>query len=573
MNKQNKWNTLEHNGPLFPPEYEYKKYKIIVNDKEHILSKEAEEIAVFWAQKHATEYIKDPVCIKNFWRDFKATLPKELQKTSFPKDWNFKYIIRDLEYKKEVKKNRSKEEKKAEKEAREAIKEEYGYAILDGQRVPLGNYMVEPPGLFMGRGDHPLRFSVKARVYPEDVTINCSIDKAPTPPEGHSWKGVEENKNKVELAGWNCKLTGKWKPILFNAASAVKQGADQAKFNKAVKLAKKLDYVNQEIDRLLDSNVIQTSKLATVAKLISELAIRIGDEKGEDEADTVGASSLRVEHIKVDKEAGTVEFDFLGKDSVRYHNIVKFNASMVRNMAWMAKDKKPSDSLFPGINSTDVNEFFGNIIEGITAKMFRTAYGSKLLAEELAKEDVSDKSPTQKLKYFTNANLTVAKKLNHQTAVSPAYKEQLKKMKDKVKEVKKELSEKKTLMKEELATAKARRDDMIARANEKYSGDKKKDTIRRAKASYKKKEDMWYARIERLKTRLENTQSKIDIKEKTKGVALGTSKTNYSDPRIAYSYCKANDLEVKRIFTPTLQRKFEWAEDVSEDFYKNYPEV
>ena len=58
-----------------------------------------------------------------------------------------------------------------------------------------------------------------------------------------------------------------------------------------------------------------------------QLALRAGNEKDSDEqADTVGCCSLRVEHVKLhdsieDKE-NVVEFDFLGKDSIRYHNFV-----------------------------------------------------------------------------------------------------------------------------------------------------------------------------------------------------------------------------------------------------------
>lgn len=570
--KTEKWQTLEHKGPVFPPSYENKGWKVIVAGKEYVLEGLAEEMAYAWAQKHATDYIKDSVFQKNFWRDFKATLPKELQKTNFPKDWNFKYFIREIEYAKEVKKNRSKEVKKAEKEAREAVKAEYGFALLNGNKVPLGNYTVEPAGLFMSRGDHPLRGSWKCEVFPEDITINCS-DNAPKPPTGHQWKEVIENKNALYVAIWKQELTGEHKKILFGNDSIVKQASDQKKFNKAIKLAQKLDYIDAEIDKLLDSKFIQTKKLATVAKLISQLAIRVGDEKGEDKADTVGASSLRVEHIKVDKEAKTIEFDFLGKDSIRYHNIARFNSSMIRNMIWLCKDKKPTDRLFPGIRSFDINELLGNIVEGVTAKVFRTAYGSKLLAEELAKEDVSTLSSAQKLKYFTDANLTVAKKLNHQTTVSPAYKESLKKMKDRTKEIKSELTGKKKEMKNELEAAKKMRDERIAAAKKRYKGQKQKDSIRRAKETFRKKKAMWEKRIEKLQTRVENQAAKVEIKNKTMGIALGTSKTNYSDPRIAYSYCKANDLEVKRIFTPTLQRKFVWAEEVDADFYKNYPEV
>ena len=48
-----------------------------------------------------------------------------------------------------------------------------------------------------------------------------------------------------------------------------------------------------------------------------ELALRAGNEKDEDSADTVGCCSLRYEHIKLHEEkAGkehVVEFDFLGE--------------------------------------------------------------------------------------------------------------------------------------------------------------------------------------------------------------------------------------------------------------------
>ena len=38
--------------------------------------------------------------------------------------------------------------------------------------VQLGNFRVEPPGLFRGRGDHPRMGKLKARIYPQDITIN-----------------------------------------------------------------------------------------------------------------------------------------------------------------------------------------------------------------------------------------------------------------------------------------------------------------------------------------------------------------------------------------------------------------
>lgn len=59
----------------------------------------------------------------------------------------------------------------------------------------------------------------------------------------------------------------------------------------------------------------------------TQLALRAGNEKEEGEtADTVGCCSLRVEHINLypekDGQEFVVEFDFLGKDSIRYYNKV-----------------------------------------------------------------------------------------------------------------------------------------------------------------------------------------------------------------------------------------------------------
>jgi DNA topoisomerase IB len=42
-------------------------------------------------------------------------------------------------------------------------------ALVDLQ---VGNFRVEPPSLFRGRGEHPKMGKIKQRVYPRDITIN-----------------------------------------------------------------------------------------------------------------------------------------------------------------------------------------------------------------------------------------------------------------------------------------------------------------------------------------------------------------------------------------------------------------
>lgn len=42
--------------------------------------------------------------------------------------------------------------------------------------MQVGNFRVEPPGLFRGRGEHPKMGTCKRRVYPRDITINIGRD-------------------------------------------------------------------------------------------------------------------------------------------------------------------------------------------------------------------------------------------------------------------------------------------------------------------------------------------------------------------------------------------------------------
>jgi DNA topoisomerase IB len=41
------------------------------------------------------------------------------------------------------------------------------------ERQKIGNFRIEPPGLFRGRGEHPKQGLLKSRVRPEDIVINC----------------------------------------------------------------------------------------------------------------------------------------------------------------------------------------------------------------------------------------------------------------------------------------------------------------------------------------------------------------------------------------------------------------
>ena len=82
--------------------------------------------------------------------------------------------------------------------------------------------------------------------------------------------------------------------------------------------------------------------------------MRAGNEKDEDTADTVGCCSLRYEHIKLHEERNgkqfVVEFDFLGKDSIRYHNEVPVDKRVFKNLMMFMDNKNDGDDLFDRLN-------------------------------------------------------------------------------------------------------------------------------------------------------------------------------------------------------------------------------
>lgn len=203
------WNTLYHTGPRFPPPYEPlpRDVKMKYNGKPVDLPPKAEEAALFYAVKLETPYVKDPTFNTNFFRDFQDILkknpPRDGTKITEFKLCDFVQMCEHQKSLKEAEKERKKKlapsARKKEQADKKAAEEEMKSCIVDGNRQRVGNVMVEPPALFMGRGQHPKRGQIKPRVQPEEITINHTLKDPkhppPSPPEGHNWKAVVEMKD------------------------------------------------------------------------------------------------------------------------------------------------------------------------------------------------------------------------------------------------------------------------------------------------------------------------------------------------------------------------------------------
>jgi DNA topoisomerase-1 len=546
-----KWKTLEHNGVAFPPNHILKGISININNERLILNIEQEEIIYAWAKKKDTHYIKDTLFQNNFLNDLKKVLPqkykniKNINEIDFSEA--FKFVDNENQQKiieRERLRNLSKEEKKkwldTKKQEREKLKNFYGKARVDGVEVEVANWLVEPPGLFMGRGLHPLRGRWKPRVTPQDVILNLGED-APVP-EG-AWKSIVHDHSSTWLATWTEKLTEKRKYVWLHDSAFLRQNTDKEKYDKALRLEKFATKIQKEIiNKMIKAKDLNQRKIATVCYLILKLAMRVGDEKDKDEADTVGASTLRVEHIKFPEKDGKkyIEFNFLGKDSVPWQKAIEINSpdtkALFDNLGIFMKNKRnESDQIFDNINSAKVNSFLRKIdpanVPGLTAKVFRTYLATKIVKEALKNPpfDVNKGVSESKKIYIAKiANLKAAIACNHKKGIdpnNPASKKALERFAE-------------SINKKEEAIEKIR-NDIISK---KWKTEKQK---------------------EKLESRIEKIQYQLKLQKETRDYNLGTSLRNYIDPRVMKNWLDYVDLDWKRIYTSTLQKKFRWIESSS----------
>ena len=115
--------------------------------------------------------------------------------------------------------------------------------------------------------------------------------------------------------------------------------------------------IRKDYNKQLKAELMADRQLATAVYLIDQFALRAGNEKGDDEADTVGCCSLKFEHVTL-KPPNKVVFDFLGKDSIRFYDEVEVDPQVFKNLKLFKKSPKvDGDEIFDRLNvsSTPLN--------------------------------------------------------------------------------------------------------------------------------------------------------------------------------------------------------------------------
>jgi DNA topoisomerase-1 len=294
----------------------------------------------------------------------------------------------------------------------------------------------------------------------------------------------------------------------------------------------------------------KNKRIATACYLIYRTAMRVGDEKDPDEADTVGATTLRKEHIKLTEN--TIEFDFLGKDGVRWTETIPAEGQDKQfhdNLKEFVSNKKENEEIFDGISSRHVNAYYSTIVNGLSAKVFRTYLASSVVSKNLRDHDnIKSESKMKKLFHAKSANLDAAIMCNHKRTIPKNFEASLQKKKDTLKNVEK-------------AKPWEKSEDLLKKAESKITKTEKqkeqqKERIKKIKNVIKKRKVKHAERIEKL-------ELQINLTEKTRDYNLGTSLRNYIDPRIFKTWTDEVGAEWEKLYTSALQKKFLWVKNTN----------
>lgn len=167
----------------------------------------------------------------------------------------------------------------------------------------------------------------------------------------------------------------------MDKTSEMKTKPDLMKYERARRLCELVQEIRRDYQaKICRGETLLKKQLGTCAYFIDRLALRVGGEKNtEEEADTVGCTSLRVEHVKLDFKSfhdgrAKITLDFLGKDSIRYLNEVPVPQSVFKNLALFMQKKKGNDQLFDDVSPSEINAYLQEFMPDLTAKVLNSQF-------------------------------------------------------------------------------------------------------------------------------------------------------------------------------------------------------
>ena len=332
--------VLIHEGVNFPPIYIPTGY-ILYNNQKLYLHPLHEEYLVYW-YKLKENHRQDSVLLKNFVSSLNKVKPN-LKKVLLYDDEVHKQMTNYSSNFKECPKVSNK-------------------VMYNGNIYETCNY-IEMPGIFIGKGNHPLRGHVKLRIKPKDIIINVSKNASL---QRQQWKSISYNKNANYIACWKDNIFKKYKYIYINNKSN-----HEKKFTHCYKLRHKIKKLKDVVYTDIYSKVSKISECALIVYLIMKYNIRIGHEKDEDYTnDSVGCCTLLIKNMIL-KNNDILTLSFIGKSNVKFLKSLKIDSQVYQELYKLCKLKKEDQNVF-NVNACQVNDYLNSLIPSLTAKVFRT---------------------------------------------------------------------------------------------------------------------------------------------------------------------------------------------------------
>ena len=346
-----------HDGPIFYESYKKQNIPFIYDGKVVSICDRAEEYFLNYCKISS----KDQTFRNNFFSSVKKYLPKEIK---FLDQCNLKHFDKF--------------------EIKHRLPSHYNlYSRYHGKSVKIINPIIEPPSIFIGRGDHPKRGHIKELITKDMITLNLS--KNTKIPHGNWKEIVHEESNWI--ARYLDPLHKKYKYIYVEACKP-------CKFIFAHKIKKKLPSIRKHNMSMLYTKYQQHS---VCCYLIDKLCIRIGNEKDEDTSETFGLCTMLTSHLACLK-SNVVKFNFIGKDSIKHEYACRIEPEIYKLLSLY---KKRKDNLFT-ISASALNNYLNKLHPHLTGKVFRTLHASRIMYKTLEKTNDLNAS-----------NLKVAKHLGH----------------------------------------------------------------------------------------------------------------------------------------------------------------
>ncbi len=196
---------------------------------------------------------------------------------------------------------------------------------------------------------------------------------------------------------------------------------DENKFMRMAEFGAILPKIRERIDADLSLDGFPKEKVAAVVVYLLERSlIRIGNEEYAHENKSYGLTTMLSRHVKV--QGQKIEFTFLGKSKIKHKIEIhdKRLARLVKRIQDLPGQELihylDDEGVAHSISSSEVNHYLHEITgEHVTAKDFRTWWGTLLAFVELAGQEAPTTKAAQK-RIVTQA----MKNVSHQLGNTPA---------------------------------------------------------------------------------------------------------------------------------------------------------